>query len=68
MHRPAAARLRRFDWASVGWDAGGLSAIRSAVTFGFSSVPPEPSLARVRTTVLQPAADGKESPSRRQPG
>jgi hypothetical protein len=51
--------LQRIDSASVGWDggdAGGLSAIRPAVTFGFSSVPPEPSLARVRTTVVQAAA------------
>ncbi|MDZ4090314.1 MAG: hypothetical protein U1D68_03800 [Arthrobacter sp.] len=48
--------LHRIDSASVGWDggdAGSLAAIRPAVTFGFSSVPPEPSLARVRTTVLQ---------------
>lgn len=48
--------LHRIDAASVGWDggdAGSLAAIRPAVTFGFSSVPPEPSLARVRTTVLQ---------------
>jgi hypothetical protein len=48
--------LHRIDSASVGWDgddAGALTAIRPGVTFGFSSVPPEPSLARVRTTVLQ---------------
>ena len=60
--------LHRIDSASVGWngrDAGELSAIRPAVTFGFSSVPPEPSLARVRTTVQQLAADGNSSPSRR---
>lgn len=53
--------LHRIDSASVGWeggDAGALAAIRPAVTFGFSSVPPEPSLARVRTTVLQ-AGSGK---------
>lgn len=59
--------LHRIDSASVGWnggDAGELSAIRPAVAFGFSSVPPEPSLARVRTTVLQPAADRNESASR----
>ena len=58
--------LHRIDSASVGWDggdAGSLSAIRPAVTFGFSSVPPEPSLARVRTTVVQSTADGKKSPS-----
>lgn len=60
--------LHNIDSASVGWnggDAGELSAIRPAVTFGFSSVPPEPGLARVRTTVLQPAGDGKKSPSQR---
>lgn len=59
--------LHRIDSASVGWnggDAGELSAIRPAVAFGLSSVPPEPSLARVRTTVLQPAADRNESASR----
>lgn len=58
--------LHRIDSASVGWnggDAGALAAIRPAVTFGFSSVPPEPSLARVRTTVLQAGADGKKYPS-----
>jgi hypothetical protein len=46
--------LHRIDSASVGWDghdAGPLSAVRPAVGFGFSSVPPEPSLARVRTTI-----------------
>lgn len=55
--------LHRIDSASVSWeggDAGALSAIRPAVTFGFSSVPPEPSLARVRTTVLQ-SGGGKRS-------
>lgn len=59
--------LHRIDAAGVGWDggdAGGLSTIRPAVTFGFSSVPPEPSLARVRTTVLQVTPGGKKSPSR----
>ncbi len=58
--------LHRIDSASVGWDggdAGALAAIRPAVTFGFSSVPPEPSLARVRTTVLQAGAGGKKYPS-----
>ncbi len=34
-----------------GTDAGALSPIVPPVTFGFSSVPPQPSLARVRTTV-----------------
>ena len=46
--------LHRIDSASVSWDgddAGPLAAIRPAVGFGFSSVPPEPSLARVRTTI-----------------
>jgi hypothetical protein len=46
--------LHRIDSASVSWDgtdAGVLSAIWPAVGFGFSSVPPEPSLARVRTTI-----------------
>ncbi|WP_354348484.1 hypothetical protein [Pseudarthrobacter sp. PvP090] len=53
--------LHRIDSASVGWDgadAGELSDIRPAVRFGFSSVPPEPSLARVRTTVLQAGSGG----------
>ena len=59
--------LHRIDSASVHWngvDAGALAAVRPAVGFGFSSVPAEPSLARVRTTVVQPDADGKRSPSR----
>jgi hypothetical protein len=46
--------LHRIDAATVSWDgidAGTLSAVRPAVGFGFSSVPPQPSLARVRTTV-----------------
>lgn len=46
--------LHRIDSATVSWggaDAGPLTAIRPAVSFGFSSVPPEPSLARVRTTI-----------------
>lgn len=46
--------LHRIDSASVSWDgadAGPLAAIRPAVGFGFSSVPPEPALARVRTTI-----------------
>jgi hypothetical protein len=58
--------LHRIDSASVGWDggdAGSLAAIRPAVTFGFSSVPPEPSLARVRTTVLQAPPGEKKFPS-----
>lgn len=46
--------LHSIESASVSWDgadAGALSAIRPAVGFGFSSVPPAPSLARVRTTI-----------------
>jgi len=46
--------LHRIDSATVSWDgadAGPLAAVRPAVGFGFSSVPPEPSLARVRTTI-----------------
>jgi hypothetical protein len=46
--------LLSIESASVSWDgadAGALSAIRPAVGFGFSSVPPAPSLARVRTTI-----------------
>jgi hypothetical protein len=58
--------LHCIDSASVGWngaDAGSLTAIRPGVTFGFSSVPPEPSLARVRTTVVQSMTGGKKAPS-----
>lgn len=53
--------LHCIDSASVGWegsDAGSLAAILPGVTFGFSSVPPAPSVARVRTTVVQPSAEG----------
>jgi hypothetical protein len=42
--------------AVVSWegaDAGALASISPAVTFGFSSVPPRPSVARVRTTVVE---------------
>jgi hypothetical protein len=42
--------------AVVSWegaDAGALAPISPAVTFGFSSVPPRPSVARVRTTVVE---------------
>ncbi|XAS63308.1 hypothetical protein VUN84_13515 [Micrococcaceae bacterium Sec5.8] len=55
--------LHRIDSASVTWngaDAGALTAIRPAVSFGFSSVPAEPSLARVRTTVVQSDAGPSE--------
>lgn len=46
--------VHRIDSASVSWDgrdAGPLTPVRPAVGFGFSSVPPEPALARVRTTI-----------------
>jgi hypothetical protein len=46
--------LHRIDAATVSWDgidAGALAAVRPAVGFGFSSVPPQPGIARVRTTV-----------------
>lgn len=46
LHHIAAARV---SWD--GPDAGALAAVRPAVSFGFSSVPATPSLARVRTTV-----------------
>jgi hypothetical protein len=48
--------LHDFRSAVVSWHgehAGTLSAISPPVTFGFSSVPPRPSLARVRTTVVE---------------
>ncbi|WP_285248691.1 hypothetical protein [Pseudarthrobacter sp. efr-133-R2A-89] len=48
--------LHHVTSAVVSWegsDAGTLAPIRPAVTFGFSSVPPRPSVARVRTTVVQ---------------
>ena len=48
--------LHRVTSAVVAWegkDAGTLAPVRPAVTFGFSSVPPRPSLARVRTTVVE---------------
>ncbi|WP_457950818.1 hypothetical protein ACTAQI_09850 [Pseudarthrobacter sp. alpha12b] len=47
--------LHHVTSAVVTWegaDAGALAPIRPAVTFGFSSVPPRPSVARVRTTVV----------------
>ncbi|WP_426225566.1 hypothetical protein [Pseudarthrobacter sp. DSP2-3-2b1] len=52
--------LHHISSAVVSWDgldAGALAPIRPAVSFGFSSVPPRPSLARVRTTVEEPASD-----------
>ncbi|WP_258802826.1 hypothetical protein [Pseudarthrobacter sp. NS4] len=48
--------LHHVTSAVVTWqgaDAGTLSPILPPVTFGFSSVPPRPSLARVRTMVLE---------------
>ncbi|WP_018760369.1 hypothetical protein [Arthrobacter sp. 135MFCol5.1] len=48
--------LHHVTSAVVRWegaDAGTLAPIRPAVTFGVSSVPPRPSVARVRTTVVQ---------------
>lgn len=47
--------VRRIDSAVVSWDgrdAGGLAQIRPPVRFGFSSVPSQPSVATVQTTVL----------------
>ena len=49
--------LHHVTSAVVHWqgdDAGRLADIRPPVTFGFSSVPPRPSVARVRTTVEEP--------------
>lgn len=68
--------LHRIGSASVTWegaDAGSLAAVLPAVTFGFSSVPPRPGLARVRTTVqdarprrfLRPGARRQGSPAGR---
>ncbi|MDQ0690210.1 hypothetical protein [Arthrobacter sp. W4I7] len=59
--------LRSISSAVVSWDgadAGALSPIVPAVDFGFSSVPPQRSLARVRTTVVDTGAAGDKSPSR----
>lgn len=58
--------LHHISSAVVRWNgahAGELAPIDPAVTFGFSSVPARPGLARVRTTVLDAAGD--KSPSRR---
>ncbi len=60
--------LHNITSAVVSWDnidAGALAPIRPAVTFGFSSVPPRPSLARVRTTVVESGGTGDKYPSRR---
>jgi hypothetical protein len=48
--------LHRISSAVVHWNggpAGDLAPVLPAVTFGFSSVPPRPSIARVRTTVVE---------------
>ena len=48
--------LHHITSAVVSWegsDAGALAPIQPAVTFGFSSVPPRPSVAKVRTTVRE---------------
>lgn len=48
--------LHNIRSAAVRWngtDAGALAPIKPAVTFGFSSVPPRPTIARVRTTVVE---------------
>lgn len=52
-------RIRHADVTWEGRSAGALTAVRPPVTFGFSSVPAQPSLARVRTTVEGPAPDGR---------
>lgn len=47
--------LRRISSGTLqfsGQDAGTLAAVRPPVTFGFSSVPPQPSLATVQTTIV----------------
>ncbi|TAP45449.1 hypothetical protein [Arthrobacter sp. S39] len=46
-------------------DQGALAPVMPAVTFGFSSVPAQPGIARVRTTIVEGPADGDMSPSRR---
>lgn len=48
--------LHKVASAVVHWegnDAGRLAPVHPPVTFGFSSVPPRPSLARVRTTIVE---------------
>ena len=62
--------LHHVSSAVVSWegrDAGPLSPISPRVTFGFSSVPPRPSLARVRTTVAESRMAGDNSPSKPAP-
>ncbi len=56
--------VHRISTARIAWegrDAGALAPIRPAVTFGFSSVPAQPSVARVRTTIVTATADGDRS-------
>ncbi|MGX5715198.1 hypothetical protein [Arthrobacter sp. MAHUQ-56] len=48
LHKVSSAVVR-----FAGHDAGTLAPVHPAVTFGFSSVPAQPSLARVRTTVVE---------------
>jgi hypothetical protein len=58
--------LHHISSAVVRWNgvhAGELAPITPPVTFGFSSVPARPSLARVRTTVVESASAGNKSPS-----
>ncbi|MET3809565.1 hypothetical protein [Arthrobacter sp. UYEF3] len=53
--------VHRISHADVSWagqSAGVLTAVRPPVTFGFSSVPAQPGLARVLTTVCDLAPDG----------
>jgi hypothetical protein len=62
--------LHHISSAVVRWEgegAGALSPINPPVTFGFCSVPPRPSLARVRTTVVESPTDGDNSPSKPDP-
>ena len=62
--------LHHISSAVVSWegvDAGTLSPISPPVTFGFSSVPPRPSLTRVRTTVVERPVAGDNSPSKPAP-
>lgn len=54
-----AAAVVRFE----GRDAGRLAPVHPPVTFGFSSVPPRPSLARVRTTVVEAYTPSASTPS-----
>lgn len=60
--------VHRITEAHTVWedqDQGALAPVMPAVTFGFSSVPAQPGIARVRTTVVEGPARGDMSPSRR---